>query len=151
MNAKHTLGFTLVELMITVAILGILASIAYPGYRDYVIRANRADARAALVENAQFLERNFTVANSYRDTTTLDTDPDNEGGFVSTAGQLPRKKSPESGAAKYDITVAFSNNGRGFTLSAAPTGSMAGDACGTLTLTHTGLRGAGGDVAKCWN
>ncbi|HNS93334.1 MAG TPA: type IV pilin protein [Thauera sp.] len=151
MNAKHSLGFTLVELMITVAILGILASIAYPGYRDYVIRANRADARAALVENAQFLERNFTVANSYRDTTTPDTDPDNEGGFVSTAGQLPRLRSPATGAARYEITIAFNNGGRGFTLSAAPTGTMAGDPCGTLTLTHTGVRGAAGAVATCWN
>ncbi|ENO83184.1 fimbrial protein pilin [Thauera sp. 27] len=149
MNTKHTLGFTLVELMITVAILGILASIAYPGYRDYVIRANRAEARAALLENAQFLERNFTVENTYRWQTIEDPDKPGENKRVETKDRIPAKRTPGSGAEKYTIDPTITD--RTYTLSATPKGVMSGDACGTLTLTHTGLRGAGGDVAKCWN
>ncbi|MBU4500895.1 MAG: prepilin-type N-terminal cleavage/methylation domain-containing protein, partial [Gammaproteobacteria bacterium] len=61
-------GFTLIELMITVAIIGILAAIAYPSYTQYVQRANRAEARGLMLENAQFLERNFTMANRYHQT-----------------------------------------------------------------------------------
>jgi type IV pilus assembly protein PilE len=58
-------GFTLIEMMITVAIIGILASIAYPAYQDYVRRAARADAKAVLMETAQFMERHFTTNNAY--------------------------------------------------------------------------------------
>ena len=137
MKAKYSAGFTLIELMITVAIIGILASIAYPSYRDYIIRANRAEARTALLENAQFLERNFTTANRY--------DKDSSGNDLS----LPRTQSPSSGTTNYNLTVTFANSGRTFTLSAAPTGGMSGDACGTYTLTNTGVRGSGGDT-NCW-
>ncbi|WP_417851957.1 type IV pilin protein [Thauera sinica] len=129
--------------MIAVAIIGILAGIAYPNYRDYIVRANRAEARTMLLENAQFLERNFTTANRY-DQTSGGDDIDDE--------SLPHGQSPENGTAKYTITVNFPDSQR-FTLSAAPTGSMAGDGCGTLTLTNTGAQGrsgAGHSVADCW-
>lgn len=144
-QSKET-GFTLIELMITVAIVGILAGIAYPSYTQYVQRANRAEARSMLMENAQFLERNYTTANRY--------DRTSAGGTINSAA-LPKTKSPETGAAKYNITVAMgAAPAQTFTLSAAPTGGMAGDACGTLTLTNTGLRGLSGSptlsVAECW-
>ena len=58
-------GFTLLELMITVIVIAILASIALPSYQDYLRRGYRADAKAALMENAQFMERNFTEANRF--------------------------------------------------------------------------------------
>lgn len=131
-RARSWRGFTLIELMITVAIVGILAAIAYPSYTQYVQRSNRAEARAALLENAQFLERSYTTANRY-----------------DAAGALPHTQSPPSGAARYDIAVAAA--AQTFTLSAVPTGSMAGDICGTLTLTNTGVRGADDDLAQCWS
>ncbi|WP_026240506.1 type IV pilin protein [Thiobacillus thioparus] len=135
-------GFTLIELMITVAVIGILAAIAYPSYTQYVQRASRAEARSLLLENAQFLERNFTTANRY--------DQDSAGNAIDSS-QLPRQVSPVNGAAKYNITVAMgAAPAQTFTLSAAPTGVMIGDTCGTLTLTNTGLQGAGGNVADCW-
>lgn len=137
-NARHAgeinseCGFTLVEMMIVVAIIGILAAIAYPSYTQYVQRANRAEARAALLENAQFLERSYTMANRYDE-----------------AGALPHIQSPSNGDARYDIAVEAA--AQTFTLSATPTGTMAGDDCGTLTLTNTGVRGADGDLAQCWS
>ncbi|MDD5033543.1 MAG: type IV pilin protein [Methylococcaceae bacterium] len=138
-----TRGFTLIDLMVAVAIVGIIATIAYPSYMEYVRRANRSEAKAILLETAQFLERNFTVANRF--------DKDSAAADI----VLPYTHSPKSGTAKYDITVTYPaagacTLGQCFTLSAAPTGSMTGDACGTYTLTQAGVQGSGGTVADCW-
>lgn len=136
--SKRQLGFTLIELMITVAVIGILAAIAYPSYTQYVLRANRAEARSILLENAQILERNFTTANRY--------DLDSNG-----AAPVIIATSPKSGTKKYDVTVAPGADAtQTFVLSAVPTGLMAGDACGTFTLTDAGIRGTGGNMDECW-
>jgi type IV pilus assembly protein PilE len=126
--------------MITVAIIGILAAIAYPSYTQYVLRANRAEARAMLLENAQFLERNYTTANRY--------DEDSNGVTIDD-GKLPQPKSPQNGTVRYNMTVNVA--AQTFTLSATPTAAMAGDTCGVLTYTNAGLQGADGDVAECWS
>jgi len=62
---KEKNGFTLIELMLTVAILGILASIAIPAYNNYVREADRSVAKTDLLEIAQIMERNFTVNRTY--------------------------------------------------------------------------------------
>lgn len=138
-------GMTLIELLITVAIVGILAAIAYPSYQDHIASANRAEAKGILLETAQFFERNYTTNNCYHRT---------DNACASAANvTLPFGQSPKTGTAKYNITVAYSTTapctlGQCYDLSAAPTGSMTGDACGTLTLAHTGAQGAA--TANCW-
>ena len=137
----NTRGFTLIELMIAVTVVGVLAAIAYPSYQGSVRRSNRAEVKGILMETAQFLERNYTVANRY--------DQDSAG----TAIVLPFATSPKpgSGAAKYNITVAYgAAPAQTFPLSATPTGTMTGDACGTFTLTNTGAQGSAGTVEDCW-
>jgi type IV pilus assembly protein PilE len=133
-------GFTLIELLVTVAIIGILAAIAVPSYKVYVTQASRAEAKGILLETAQFLENNYTLANRY--------DQDSAG----TAITLPYSQSPKpgSGTAKYNIT-APTLTAQSFTIQAAPTGSFSDPTCGTLTLTNTGAQASSsGTVATCW-
>lgn len=133
---KFQSGFTLVELMVTVAIIGILASIAYPSYVEYVRRAHRADAQAIMMENAQYMERYFTTNGTYVGATPL-----------------PKPQSPESGAARYNITApAATLLATSYIIQAVPTGAFSDPLCGTLTVSQTGARtkSGTGSQADCW-
>lgn len=143
-------GFTLLELMITVIVIAILTAIALPSYQDYLRRGYRADAKAALMENAQFMERNFTEANRF--------DKDSSGAAIGDS--LPETKSPREGSSpKYTISVTATTTA--FALTAAPVdGSvMDGDKCGSLslnnlgqkTVTINGTKNSGDTAAECWN
>ncbi|WP_084154453.1 type IV pilin protein [Nitrincola lacisaponensis] len=135
-------GFSLIELMIVVAIVAILASIAYPSYQDSITKSRRAEAQANLLELAQFMERYYTANNRYNNAAT--TPP--------SAPVLPFDESPKDGANKYydlSLTVITANT---YTLTATPKGAMAGDGCGNLTLNHAGVKGRSGALAldQCW-
>lgn len=135
-------GFTLIEAMITVAIVAILTAIALPSYQAYTTRAHRGDARAALVQAAQFVER-FRA--------------ENRGAYTGVALPPGMTTSPPAGRVMYDVAVTAATAAT-YTLSATPrAGSrMAADACGTYTLAHDGQRTAAGQTSgslfdTCWN
>ncbi len=143
-NSRNLKGFTLIELLIVIAIVGIITAIALPSYQNYVQQSNRAVAKAILLENAQFMEQFYTENNRY--------DQTNPGGAVVV---LPIVQSPRPGGGgviQYTINVVTPTPNT-FTLQAVPNaaGPMAGDVCGTLTLTNTGLQGAAAPVAQCWD
>lgn len=144
MSTNSERGFTLIELMIVVAIIAILATIAYPSYQEYVRRSARAEAKAALLENAQFMERNFTVANVYN--------KDSAGNDIDDT-KLPVQSTPRDGTAKYTISIAVPN-ATSYTLQATGTGAMAADPCGNFTLDNVGKKdvtGGSRTAAECWN
>jgi len=126
-------GFTLIELMIAVAIIGIIASIAYPSYRENVMATHRANAQADLMELAQWMERKYLQQNY-----------DYTGGGTPT---LPQTQSPESGTAMYNLTLS-SVAKNSFELLATPVGGQTSDRCGKLKLLHTGEKKA--DGSDCW-
>ena len=135
---KYMRGFTLVELMIVVAIVGILSAIAYPSYEQYVVRSKRSDAMAALNLAAQAMERNRINSYSYET-----NDDDINKVFTD---QVP----VEGGAAYYTLSVV--DTATTYILTATPTGSMAGRD-GILTLSNTGVRNwidKGGTPHACW-
>ncbi len=128
---KYWSGFTLVELMIVVAIVGIIASIAYPSYDEYITRSKRGDAMSALMLASQAMER-------YRSNPPYSYDVPALSDIFAT--QVP----VEGGTAYYNLTLT--SDATSYTLTATPTGSMSGKK--TLTLTNTGARTWGGD--SCW-
>lgn len=144
MAAVKTRGFTLIELLITVTVLGILAAIAVPSYMDYVSQSRRADAKTGLMQAAQIMERSYTTNGCYNKTSPANC--------VAQTGS--DTTAPASGSSYYTISfVTNSLTSGAFTLQAVPTGAMTGDACGTYTLTSTGVQALTGNtltVADCW-
>lgn len=155
---NKTTGFTLIELMITIAIVGILASVAIPSYQESVIKSRRADAEGALMNFANAMERHFTEANSYCDaavTGAKGTAVEDCGTAANDAGAPRVYSAPTETANYYELSIsAVSANS--FTVSAEPAGNQANDKCGTLTLSQTGAKdivvGEGSTVTAddCW-
>jgi type IV pilus assembly protein PilE len=126
-KSQRIQGFTLIELMITVVIIGILASIAYPSYVEQVRKTRRTNAQSDLVELASFMERHYTE------------------NFTYVGAGLPFIESPKQGTPKfYDLTVA--PTALAYTLTATAKGAQTADSCGDLTIINTGV----GTPANCW-
>jgi type IV pilus assembly protein PilE len=132
-------GFTLIELMVTVAIVGILAAIAYPSYTSYIVRSNRSAAQGYMLELSSLQQRYLLDARTYAaDLATLNSSV------------------PSHVSSNYTVTTPLKTGTTlpGFTVTATPIGTqLARDtACGTLTIDEAGAKTASGSrgVAGCW-
>ncbi|WP_018405148.1 type IV pilin protein [Marinobacter gelidimuriae] len=130
-------GFTLIEMMIVVAIIGILAAIAYPSYQRYVESTRRAAAQADLLELVQFMERRYSASFDYQAA----------GGGNPT---LPFNTSPRNTNESTAYNISFTEDvTRGaFELQAVPTTLQSGDDCGKLEINHQGAKTP--LTAGCW-
>ncbi len=136
MNVRTEQGFTLIEVMVTVVIIAILGAVAIPAYSDYIRRGSRAEAKAAIMEDALLMEQKFTVNNAYNVPATAPL------GFLA--------QSPKTGTAKYTIKIGDGLTAATYTLEAKPVGT---DKCGTFIIDNTGLRSLTGNTAtvdECW-
>lgn len=132
-------GFTLIEMLIVVAIIAILSAIALPSYQEHVAKGRRGEAMVALLEGAQALERYYSTNGSYLDDGTL-------------AAVFPTQV-PATGTAHYTIAAPAAATANSFTLRATATGAMTRDRCGNFELTQSGARQLDGNsapVLECW-
>jgi len=142
-------GFTLIELMIVVAVVAILAAVALPSYQESVARGNRAEARAVLLRAAQWMERHYSENNRYDQ--FVNGDAVSKSSLVDVGSSLI--KSPSEGAVRYNLSMTLA--AQTFTLTMVRAGSAASDRCGDFTLSHLGVKGlvnnaSGTTMPECW-
>lgn len=138
-SCKNQIGFTLIELMITVAVIAIITSVAYPSYSSYVAKGRRAEAQSLLLAGAQWMERFYSENYRY--------DQNSAGTAVTDASLFPSRfsTSPPSGqsGAAYSISVTVTNGVRDaylITASRIAGSSMGSDMCGDFTIDQLGRK-----------
>ena len=128
-------GFTLIELMVVVAIVAILVAIAYPSFADAIRKSRRGQAKADMVQAAQMMERFHTQNNTY-------------------VGATIPGQSPATGTPNYVLDVNPVATQATFRIRAVPQGAQTADTrCGTLTINQAGVKtesGTAPDFSECW-
>jgi type IV pilus assembly protein PilE len=155
---KKQSGFTLVELMIVCAVLGIIAMVAIPAYTEQVARGKRGEAKTALLRGAQQMERFYTTHNCYPSNTAACSEPSlacSGGANVSTsalalcAASINAWSGDNASQGKYNVTVT--TNAQDFTMTATPIAATTDPKCSTLTINNTGAKtSSSGTSADCW-
>lgn len=126
-------GFSLIELMIVVAVVGILAAVALPSYRDHIKKSKRAEAQAYMMAAASRQQQFLVDTRAY-------------GTLANLTSGLPI---PSNVSAAYDITMPDpSGTSPTFTLTATPKTAQASEKCGTMTINQTGAKTAA--ISGCW-
>ena len=157
MRSLRARGFTLIEIMIAVAVVALLAAIAYPSYQESILRSKRSEGKAALLKIMQLEERFYTVNNRYTDQlgelfgrsgATVGSNDDSINGYYTISAS----------------SAPTGNLAQSVTLTAAPGNTNAAETrektfadpdatgCGSLSLTSTGIKSRTGtaDMKKCW-
>ena len=129
-GARADGGFTLMEILIVVALVGIMAGIAYPSYQSYALAAKRGDAQATLLRISTLQEKFFSHNSAYATSTA-------------TLGYAAHPAVSNEGYWAVTISGVTAS---AFLLTAAPAGKHADADCGGITLSSAGLRGP----ADCW-
>lgn len=136
-------GFTLVELMIAIAIVGIIAAVALPAYRQAVLKSHRSDAQITLSRLATLQERYYFGNNSYTDD------------FADIIAGAVSGQPVSSDEGRYSVALTLLGGGTGWSMTATAAGEQADDTdCATFTMTSTGARSAATSAAvsnpDCW-
>ncbi|MGF6691055.1 type IV pilin protein [Pseudomonas sp. D(2018)] len=142
MTGKKQQGFTLIELMITVAVVAILAAIAYPSYQGYLRRTACENAKASLMGFANAMERFRAQRGTYLGAAA--------GGGNTGSPSIYVTQSPDQGTAQFNLVIGAAT-ATTYSISATPiAGQLWAGNANTLTLTSAGLRQGGGALANAW-
>ncbi len=135
-QVKKEKGFTLIELMITVMVIGILVGIAIPAYQDYIEEARRSQAQVKMLSLSQDLERFYNVRMTY---TGFNIEP---GDLIIPRGSLE---------PFYELEIVTASNGQSFEIISTPRGAQSRDECGALSVNSMGVRShRGPSGGRCW-
>lgn len=129
---RRTRGFTLIELMITTAIVAILAAVAFPSYTRHLVRASREAAQTELLQLASSQEKIYLNSNSYSASVTGAYNGKSDGGLGRTSGKTTD--------AKYSLALTPTIPGQSYTLTATPVTGLSQAADGAISIDSTGQR-----------